>query len=76
MIGFRFSLVLDFGLGAADGRAAQSSRRGLAETAKERTRRQSAGEGPHPGRLGQGPLEPDDFYGRIGEETFGQEIRW
>lgn len=72
MIGFRFSLVLDFGLGTANPRATQPSRPSRLECA----RRTSAANAAHPGPLGRGPLEPEDFCGRTNDEKLGREMPW
>ncbi len=74
MVGFRFSLVLDFGVGtAATGRSC--ARHGYSARRLEEGRRPAVSSRPAalplPEELGRGPLELEDF----GQEFAGAQVR-
>lgn len=77
MIGLRFSLVLDFGMGAA-ARARHGIRRREDSAQRMKAGMRAAASYPVPALpagLGWGPLEPEDCVGGLGEPEHNRGAR-
>ncbi len=74
MMGLRFALVMELGVGAPSLHGRRLRRRSI-DAERAVTERTKPRDLSMPGSLGRGPLEPEDSDWRPGEERFGRGMR-